>query len=184
MDTQKNEIERAKDIAAELAKLEKITVKELMAKYQEVFGEETRSRNKQYLIKKIAWRIQEIAEGGLSGKALKRIDELAENAPIRQRQHFGKNGNGKIKTIVIEKKTEQKIDTNRDNRLPAVGETISKIYKGKEYTVKMLEKGFDYNGLAYRSLSKIAKEITGTTWNGFLFFGLTKTKKEKEKAGA
>ncbi len=48
----------------------------------------------------------------------------------------------------------------------------------------MLERGFEYNGQAYRSLSKIAKEITSTTWNGFLFFGLTKTKKAKEKAGA
>jgi len=54
------------------------------------------------------------------------------------------------------------------------GTTLSRKYKGTTHLVKVLPKGFEYNGQHYRSLSAIAKEITGSHWNGFVFFGLTK----------
>ena len=60
----------------------------------------------------------------------------------------------------------------RDPRLPKVGTTITKKYKGKTLNVRVLEKGFEYNGQVFRSLSGVAKHITGSIWNGFLFFGL------------
>ena len=64
-----------------------------------------------------------------------------------------------------------------DPRLPAVGEFLTKTYKGAEYQVQVLEDGFEFNGRHYRSLSRIAREFTNTVWNGFLFFGLTARRK-------
>ena len=81
MTTQKQVAERRKrevvaDIAGQLAALRQMTVGELRERHLEVFGEPSRSRNKDYLYKKVAWRIQEMAEGGLSERALAKIDEF------------------------------------------------------------------------------------------------------------
>ena len=154
------------DIATQLAALHKMTVSELHAKYQEVFGEPSRSRNKVYLQKKVAWQIQALAEGGLSKKAKDRIQEILDgpmtiNIGGRARKKAGKNeSRGKPK----------------DSRLPPVGTVIKRTYKDREYEVTVLENGFEYADEKYRSLSKIAKEITGTSWNGFLFFSLMNRK--------
>ncbi|MFC1476200.1 DUF2924 domain-containing protein, partial [Candidatus Zixiibacteriota bacterium] len=59
-----------------------------------------------------------------------------------------------------------------DPRLPKVGTTITKKYKGKTFNVRVLEKGFEYNGQVFRSLSGIAKHVTGSIWNGYGFFNL------------
>jgi hypothetical protein len=160
------------DMAAQIAALERMTTGELATRYAEIFGETTRSRNKSYLKKKVAYRIQEIAEGGLSARAKSRIEELAEDAPIRHRQRR-----------VAEPASENAAPhgsnpgQGRDPRLPPVGEVLVKVHRGTEHQVLMLEDGFEYQGERYTSLSKIAKEITGTNWNGFLFFGLTQRKR-------
>ena len=60
----------------------------------------------------------------------------------------------------------------RDSRLPAAGTMLTRTYKGAEHEVRVLKEGFEYRGDRYPSLSKIAREITGTNWNGFAFFGL------------
>ena len=65
----------------------------------------------------------------------------------------------------------------RDPRLPAAGTILRKTVKGAEHEIKVLESGFEYAGQTYRSLSKIAREITGTTWNGFLWAGLVERAK-------
>ena len=150
------------DVAVKLAALNAMTVTELRDKYENVFGEPTRSHNKDYLRKKIAWRVQEIAESGLSERARARIDELAVGAPDQwrapARPRMAANGRAG--------------DAPRDSRLPAAGTMLSRTYKGDEHQVKVLENGFEYRGTRYPSLSKIAREITGTNWNGFAFFGL------------
>jgi len=166
------------DLAAQIAALERMTTGELAARYAEVFGEPTRSRNKSYLKKKVAYRIQEIAEGGLSARARDRIEELAADAPIRHRQR-------RVAEPASENAApdgsnpEQK---GRDPRLPAVGEVLVKVHRGVEHQVSMLDGGFEYQGERYTSLSKIAKVITGTNWNGFLFFGLTQRKRTPRTA--
>ena len=66
----------------------------------------------------------------------------------------------------------------RDSRLPSPGTLLKRTFNDKEHTVRVLEDGFKYNDKPYRSLSAIAREITGTSWNGFGFFGLL----GKEKA--
>jgi hypothetical protein len=150
-----------KDLLNQIAALRKLRVSGLRERYREVFGEDTASRNKTYLFKRIAYRIQEQKYGGLSDRAKKRAAELAKDAPIRR-------GRLKIDTAAPE----------RDPRLPAPGTLLTRTFAKRDHVVKVLKNGFEYEGKPYRSLSAIAKEITKTAWNGFGFFGLL----AKEKA--
>ncbi len=162
----------------EIEELKTMTVRELAIKYYEIFGETTNSRNKSYLVKRIAYRIQEKVEGGLSKNAMKKIEELAKEAPIRRR------GLDDIceSNLVIGDEAQKGCDKKNeppDPRLPPVGDIVSRRYKNKMHEVEVLEEGFEYQGRRYNGLSTIAKEITGTDWNGFRFFGLTKKSHQK-----
>ena len=114
------------NVAVHLAALGAMTVAELRSKYENVFGEPTRSHNKDYLRKKIAWRIQEIAEGGLSERARARINELAVGAPDHwqapARRRMAANGRAE--------------NAQRDSRLPVAGTVLSRTYKGAEHEVR------------------------------------------------
>ncbi len=156
-------------VVDQLAELKAMTVAGLRARYEEVFGEPSRSRNKDYLRKKIAYRIQEMAEGGLSDRARARIEELATDAPVRWRASSKGNGSaggdGAAPPVVAE-------TTTRDPRLPPPGTVITRALDGVEHKVTVLEDGFEYRGSRYPTLSAIARVISGTNWNGFLFFRL------------
>lgn len=162
-------------VAAQLAELESMSTGQLQEKWGEVFGEAPRSRNKAYLQKRLAYRLQEIAEGGLSAQCLARIDELSEKAPIRRR--------GRSAGSMPAKSPELKEVPERDPRLPPIGVELVKNHKGEEHRVLCRADGFEWQGTVYKSLSKVAKAITGTSWNGYLFFGLlaVDTKKGGER---
>ena len=149
----------AESIVAQIAALKPMTVGQLREVYAEKFGEGSKSRNKQWLFKRIAWRIQELAEGGLSERAKKRAAELANDADLRLRPPKGN-------------KAPEPAQPKRDPRLPAPGTELKREFNGKEHVVYVCENVFKYRGKEYGSLSAIAKQITGTQWNGFLFFGL------------
>lgn len=156
--------EAAASTNRQLAALEKMTVGELVEKFREVFGEPTRTRNKDYLKKRIGWRIQELAEGGLSPRAVDLIEQLAAEAPLRWRRPAArKEGEEAPDTVVM-------VKAARDPRLPPVGTVLKRVHDGIEHEVTVLADGFEYQGERHRSLSKIARLITGTPWNGFLFF--------------
>jgi hypothetical protein len=139
-----------------------MTVNQLREKYEEVFGESTSARNKDYLWKKIAWRIQEMEYGGLSGRAKQRAMEIADEHDIRIRPP---------KEAFQEFSRSSKPKTRKDcNRLPAVGTILTKEYKGRTIAVEVLKKGFRFNGQVFNSLSAIAREVTGSHWNGWQFF--------------
>lgn len=148
------------DVATELDAVANMTVGELTEKYREVFGEPTRSRNKAYLQKKISWRIQELAEGGLSPRAVERIEELAVFAPARWRPLIGKP------------RPEPKCE--RDPRLPEPGTVVSREWGGETHEVIVRDEDFEYAGRRYATLSRVVREITGTNWNGYMFFRLAK----------
>lgn len=148
-------------LTAELAALGTMTVNELAGRYREVYGEPSRSRNRDYLRKKVAWRIQEIREGGLSDRAKARIAELAPNGPVQWRRPLPAFPDTPTPTMPA-----------RDPRLPAPGTTIKREHRGVQHIVTVLDDGFEYAGQTYPTLSKIARAITGTNWNGYLFFGL------------
>ena len=131
-------------------------------RYAEIFGEETSARNKQWLIKRIIWRVQSLAEGSLSERARNRAAELANEGDIRRRPP----------KETPAKANQTAIDGPGDSRLPMAGTTISREYKGQLIEVRVLPDGFEYAGDRYKSLSAVAKQITGSHCNGFHFFRL------------
>ena len=154
-----------KVINAGIATLKNKTILELQKEYETLFdGQKASSDNKVYLVRRIAYRLQELEYGGLSQKAQNRIKELVglydpiNNKAIRPK-------------VSVETQTRTKT-RGRDRRLPIPGTVITKEYRGKNIQVKVLENGFEYNGKIYKHLTAIAKEITGAHWNGFLFFNL------------
>ena len=161
------------NIEAEHAALERMTGAELRAKHAEVFGEETRSGNKPYLVKRILWRMQANAEGGLTERARRRAEELANDAALRTtvpKQATGCRLEAAGKTIVRRMPTSS-LNTQASN-LPLAGACLRRPYKGREIVVHVRPKGFEYEGVIYRSLSGVAKAVTGTHWNGYHFFRL------------
>ena len=134
-------------------------LKELKDKYQKLYGpKKAIPANKTYLVKRIIYKLQELKHGGLSQTAKNKAESLIK-------KHDPINNTRSAKSIIGNKST-------RDARLPIPGTVIKKVYKNKPLEVKVLDKGFEYKGKVYRSLSGIAKEVTGMVWNGFLFFGL------------
>ena len=108
----------------------------------------------------LAYRIQELAFGGLSGQARRRLDQL-----ISATESGLKNSDGKIVKAQI-------------------GTQLSRSWRGKTYTVLVQGSGFQFDGRSYRSLSHIARHITGTQWSGPLFFGLKSQGPKKVSAHA
>jgi len=157
--------------------LHAMTVTELKRKYAEVFGEATRSNNKTHLRRKIAWRLQELDEGGLSERARLRADELANDADLRVRAPKVKEASSgsTMQAALSFQKSGKQVDL-----LP--GTTLKRIYKGQTLLVTVIQDGFLFKDKVYRSLSAIAKEVTGSLWNGRLFFGLTKHSREQNVA--
>lgn len=155
------------DVGREVAALRRMTVKRLREKYAEVFGEATNAHNKAWLIKRIAWRLQANAEGDLSERARRRAAELACDADLRLSPPL-------VKAVPApESLTHTRAFTTRsDDRLPPPGTVITRPYKGEVLQVKVLPGGFEYDGAVYGSLSAVAKAITGSHCNGYLFFRL------------
>ncbi len=156
------------NLAKELAALERMTVGQLQQRYAEVFGEPVRSRHKHYLIRRIAWRLQADAEGGLSERALRRAEELANVADVRVTPPKG----GVWGSPAVLATRPQATARSSDPRLPPVGAAITRDYKGRTITATILADGFEYEGERYRSLTAVAKAITGSHINGFRFLGL------------
>lgn len=154
-------------IAKEIAALNRMTVGNLKAKHADVFGEPGRSGNRDWLRKRIAWRLQANALGGLSERARQRAEELANDADLRTTAP-------KVKQAETEPTltTEIAVSFDGDARLPLVGANIRRVYKGREILVRVLPKGFEYEGTVYRTLSAVATAVTGTHWNGYHFFNL------------
>jgi hypothetical protein len=156
-------------IVAEIDHLRQLKTAALRVRYHEVFGEESRSSNRQFLFRRIAWRLQAKAAGDLSERARRRAVEIADDADLRLRAPQG---------FLAETSSQQTkpqplhAHSRRDSRLPAPGTVLTRQFENRRIVVTVLENGFEYQSRRYRSLSAIAREVTGTRWNGLLFFGL------------
>ena len=141
------------------------TIPELLKEFEALFdGQKASSDNKVYLIRRIAYRLQELEYGGLSQKTQNRLKELiALYDPVNNKAIRPK--------VSVETQTRTKT-RGRDTRLPIPGTIITKDYRGKKHQVKILEKGFEYEGKIYKHLTAIADKITGAHWNGYNFFNL------------
>jgi len=153
------------NVTKEVATLKAMSVGELRVRYAEVFGESARTGHKVWLIKRIVWRLQALAEGDLSERARRRAAQLANDADLR----------------LYPPRSAQVVSSNQasipgvqqpDHRLPPAGRTLSRFYKGRMLHVRILPKGFEFDGVVYQSLSAVAKAITGSHTNGYLFFRL------------
>ena len=154
----------ALNISKEITALERMTLPDLRRKYAEAFGESTTSRHKPFLIRRIIWRMQANEEGGLSERARQRARELAADSDVRLTAPRNKAAAPGGPTIV------ETLQIAQDERLPMPGAIITRPYKGATIEVRVLPHGFDYEGEIYRSLSAVAKKVTGTHWNGYHFF--------------
>ena len=153
-------------LACAIVELGHLNVAALKTKYRELFGEDSRSSNKQFLFRRIAWRLQAQAEGDVSERARRRIAEIVEETDFRVRAPRGFIG-------MPEQGAASVPGTHNDLRLPPPGTELRRRFRNRDVVVKVLSKGFEYEQQRYRSLSAIAREVTGTRWNGLLFFGLT-----------
>ena len=160
------------DVNAAERALEQMTVPQLKQRYAKVYGEEARTHHKVLLIKRILWRMQALREGDLSERARQRARELANDADLRRSPPRAQSPDAPKPRANGESVVSVPLRTREDGRLPPPGTVLRREYKGRAVFVRVLPKGFEFEGEVYRSLSAIAAKVTGSHWNGFRFFGL------------
>ena len=159
------------NLAHDIATLTTLSVAQLRHRYAEIFGETTSAGHKGWLVKRIAWRLQALAEGGLSERARQRAADLANEADLRLSPP-------KLKTTLAPSSAPglaERAPRAPDPRLPSPGAVLRRLYKGQQLDITVLQSGFAYGGQVFASLSAVAKAITGSHCNGYLFFRLTRT---------
>ena len=137
-------------IPARLAALKATPTPELKTQWRDLFDSEPPPFNRRYLESRLAYRIQELAYGGLRPETVRRLERLGEEL----------DGGDRKKSRV------------RADALPVVGTRLIRDWQGVEPVVTVTTDGFDWEGRPYRSLSALARAITGTRWSGWVFFGL------------
>jgi Protein of unknown function (DUF2924) len=156
-------------IGAEVAALRRLTAKELRARFADLFGQPTRTGNKTWLIRRIAWRLQALAEGDLTERARQRAAELANDADLRIGPPQPPRA-PRASTIPAPSLQRSSVAGERDSRLPPPGTVLTRLYKGQSLQMLVRSDGFEFDGTLFPSLSAAAKAITGSHCNGFLFF--------------
>ena len=154
-------------VAAEIAALPRLCVSELRARFAAVCGAPTPSHNKGWLIKRIAWRLQALAEGDLTERARQRAAALSADADVRL--SAPRADTTPSDSVLAQAPT---LRMPADDRLRP-GTILTRRYKGRTLQVEVLEHGFAFEGKTYRSLSAVAKAVTGAHCSGHYFFGLT-----------
>jgi len=144
-----------KSVLAQLATLKKMSVKQLREKWTMLFDAPPVSYSRSNLEIRIGYRIQELSYGGLSRDTRRMLDALADE---------------------IEGKTPSRA-TVGDPRSPVAGTRLVREWQGVEHTVTVLTAGFEWEGRTYKSLSAIARAITGVQWNGWRFFGIRESRR-------
>ena len=137
-------------IPARLAALKTASTPDLKQQWRDLFATEPPPFNRRYLESRLAYRIQELTYGGLKPETIKRLEALGEEL----------DGGDRKKSRI------------RADLKPIAGTRLIREYQGTEQIVTVLQDGFEWQGRPYQSLSAIARAITGTRWNGWVFFGL------------
>ena len=137
-------------IPARLAALKTTSTPDLKAQWRDLFATEPPPFNRRYLESRLAYRIQELAYGGLKPETVRRLELLGEQLDGGDRKKRG----------------------IRADALPIVGTRLIRDWQGVEQIITVMVDGFEWQGRPYKSLSAIARAITGTRWNGWVFFGL------------
>ena len=138
------------DVLRRLAALKTATTADLKQQWRQLFGTEPPAFSRAYLQSRLAYRVQELAYGGLKPETVARLEAIGERLD---------GGNAVLRRI-------------RADEGPIAGTRLVREHRGIEHVVTVLQDGFEFEGRPYRSLSAIARHITGTRWNGWTFFGL------------
>lgn len=154
------------EIIRKLAELEKLPFKELKQRWREAFGAEPPGYNRIFLTKRLAYHIQEQAHGGVSDVTKAKLRRLIQAEGYDDLGRPTATGSRPLASNTI---------------IP--GTVLVREYQEKRYTVTVMEEGYEFEGRPYRSLTAIARRITGTNWNGPAFFGLRKLGKAKVRRG-
>ena len=149
----------------EIEALEGQSVGQLKARYCELFGEAPGNHRRLALVRRLAWRLQALAEGELSERARERAQSLARDADLR--------------LTAPQSMTRPRGGQGADSRLPKPGVLLTRSFQGRTVDVEVLDHGFRYDGVVYRSLSAVARTVSGTRWNGYAFFGLAAARSPK-----
>jgi hypothetical protein len=159
--------EAADGLAAEVRALKSLSTRELQERFAVLHGYESRSNNYEYLWKRTAWKLQEMAEGGLSDEVKARALALAKESDLRA--HPPRRA---LAAAITES-----VGSQRDPRLPPIGSVLRREHGGEVHEVTVRSDGFEYRGATFKSLSRVARVITGAAWNGFVWFGLAARKR-------
>jgi len=136
-------------VLAQVAALKTAPIAALKQKWRELFEREPPPYNRRFLENRLAYRIQELAYGGLKPETIERLEALADEI----------EGKGSRQRRILQSR-------------PIAGTRLIREWKGIEHCVTVRDGDFEYQGRPYRSLSAIARAITGARWNGLVFFGL------------
>jgi hypothetical protein len=142
-------------ILTRLAALKAMSVNELKTEWQAMFDAPAPNNSRTFLESRLAYRIQELTFGGPDKQTRRLLDLLADE---------------------VEGTLTRKAQI-ADPRNPVVGTKLIREWDGIAHTVTVLKDGFDWGGQRYKSLSAVARAITGTRWNGYRFFGLRERKR-------
>ena len=137
-------------VLARVAAIKTMPTPALKTMWRDLHGTEAPPYNRRFLESRLAYRIQELAYGGLKPETVKRLDALARRV---------EDTNPKTRRI-------------RTDRKPIAGTRLLREFQGVEHIVTVTVEGYEYRGRPYKSLSAIARAITGVQWNGWVFFGL------------
>jgi hypothetical protein len=137
-------------VLARVAAIKTMPTPALKTMWRDLHGTEAPPYNRRFLESRLAYRIQELAYGGLKPETVKRLDALARGV---------EDTNPRTRRI-------------RTDRKPIAGTRLLREFQGVEHIVTVTIEGYEYRGRPYKSLSAIARAITGVQWNGWVFFGL------------
>jgi hypothetical protein len=141
------------NVLARIVSLKAMTIDQLKNSWRDLYSTEPPAYNRRFLENRLAYRLQELAYGGLKASTVRRLEELGDQLD---------GGNPRVRSRRV------------DNR-PIAGTKLIREWQGNAYEVVVQVDHFEYQGRPYKSLSHIAREITGTIWNGWVFFGLKKS---------
>ena len=156
----------------DLGGLARLNLDRLQMLHRELLGEDSTVKNAGHLRRKLAWHLQARKHGGLPESAGQHALAIARDAKLRVR--IGENLSRRRKGIALDCAATTAVAPEHDARLPMAGSLLMKDYKNRTIVVRVLDNGFEYDQRRFTSLSAIAQEITGTKWNGYLFFGRAK----------
>ena len=145
-------------ISQQIGALQNLAPAQLAERYEALFGRPPRNRNRAWLSRQVAWRLQERELGGLPELARTRLAELIAQVQL---------------PIASPAPRPKPAPAHADSNTPMVGTVLTRVWHGQQIRVEVRADGFEWQGVLYKSLSACAKAVTGAAWNGRLFFGLT-----------